>query len=392
MWKELSMRKHQSHFFINLINLALIQCSFTTACNDDFIGTSRGSGSNTSEELMKGGQEVSVGGQEGGTEIAGTAIIEGAGTISVSIDFGQAGDEAGSLAGDTAGDTAGEPDGGTFIENAGSMVGPLAGEETEICPNPRADTSCDGIDDDCDGRFDEEYSPPRGVWSDCGNFDDPCDEMGSQTSLQTRCVDGALVQNMVSQVCERDTDRVVVSQGVSTGCLSDQPCSLVGIDSRTDTICRDGAPVSVRVNAACMRESDGEVCRTGMCVNGMCAPMVTVTLQNTGTSNSAARLSGRCAMTGSSCIAEGNRILHENPSCSFECPNHSPVELCCSNGDEGCGGTPENPLLGLSIDQLNLSGFETLDCPVIDGQRVDCQSIINTTSLMATVDCSFLNR
>ena len=91
---------------------------------------------------------------------------------------GGSGDGDSSVAGDGGGD---DEDGGGFGGNGGTGGGPAACE-------PLGNEVCNGLDDDCDGQFDEDFdfsNNPR----HCGGCDKVCEGQNSETACQDgQCV------------------------------------------------------------------------------------------------------------------------------------------------------------------------------------------------------------
>ena len=67
------------------------------------------------------------------------------------------------------------------------------------------DLSCDGVDDDCDGRVDEDYAPPAEIRGQCGQFDGPCDRSGVVAVTRRLCENGSVVEDNLEEVCARET-------------------------------------------------------------------------------------------------------------------------------------------------------------------------------------------
>ncbi|MEE2789551.1 MAG: hypothetical protein VX589_19590 [Myxococcota bacterium] len=119
------------------------------------------------------------------------------------------------------------------------------------------DASCDGVDDDCDGRLDEDYASAREAMGRCA-FEGLCQSTGRQMVTETTCLNGRPVEMTMEVACQRNVPDGVVETGEWSVCEHvDDACALVGTRSRQRTICRDGDAVQDTETEACERMTDG---------------------------------------------------------------------------------------------------------------------------------------
>ncbi|MEE2756732.1 MAG: hypothetical protein VYA30_08715, partial [Myxococcota bacterium] len=136
--------------------------------------------------------------------------------------------------------------------------------------NPSIDDStCDGVDDDCDGSVDEDFVSPPDEETDCGGFDNACSEVGTLTVRRTICLNGELRVNEAAMACNRDTDGTVTNQPEFGQCVFADACAEAGQQTRTNTVCRNGVAVDEDEAQDCGRDTDGTVTNQpefGQCV------------------------------------------------------------------------------------------------------------------------------
>lgn len=369
------------------ICILIITSSLNFSCEEQLNTTRTDAGINIIDRPIKGGERAGT--EIGGEDLISDMLIDGdiAGSVETEMMMADFGENEG-IEPDSGLSTAGEMAGMTIENIAGAEDLELAG-----CEAQANDRNCNGLDDDCDGQIDEGYISLLPVWSDCENFDSICDESGSQVAVETQCLDGILIEDQIIQECFRVTEGQVVREGIFSECRGfSSTCDETGVRSRSTIVCQEGSQVSIPIDEECTRNTDGLACREGTCSNGFCLSsisLITVSIENVGDNNSAARLEAVCVPTGASCLAEGNRSAHNNPSCTVNCPNNSVMSICCSNGDEGCGGTPEAPRDGLFINRLRLRGFELDECFVNAAQVTECMPRLNSQDGTARVNCDF---
>ena len=118
----------------------------------------------------------------------------------------------------------------------------------------RADVGATGP---CDGQ--DGHVLLTGDYS-AGVFGDDCIETGEQTRTVSVCRDGAEVNEVESQACERDTDGTIVVQSDFGACGGfDDLCDLVGQQARVNTVCRDGSANEEPETQVCERDDPGVV-------------------------------------------------------------------------------------------------------------------------------------
>ena len=126
------------------------------------------------------------------------------------------------------------------------------------------DLSCDGVDDDCDGRFDEDYTPPAEIRGQCGQFDGPCDRSGVVAVTRLLCANGSVVEDNLEEVCARATDGIQVRLGNWSECGGfDGVCAEDGRQDRTRVVCRNGREINEPDSQMCTRDTDGVIANHG---------------------------------------------------------------------------------------------------------------------------------
>lgn len=99
-----------------------------------------------------------------------------------------------------------------------------------------------------------------GEFGACGGFDGTCDESGTWTRTDSVCANGQPSDVEVTQGCSRDTDGTLVEAGEFGECGGFQePCGEAGTQTRTDVVCEDGAEVEAEVIGDCSRDTEGQV-------------------------------------------------------------------------------------------------------------------------------------
>lgn len=131
----------------------------------------------------------------------------------------------------------------------------MASNGCECVVNDTSDTSCDGVDDDCDGRFDENFEIMLLEQSPCMPVDEEPDCIGAQVSTYATCIEGVIIPEEEPDQCPLDEFTIDEQIG---DCTPNEPCSATGGQQRTRTVCTMGEP-SVR--------EDTLPCDTGI-VNG----------------------------------------------------------------------------------------------------------------------------
>jgi hypothetical protein len=134
----------------------------------------------------------------------------------------------------------------------------------------RTDTVCeDGVgvaqevEGDC-ARDTEGLVVSMGEEGDCGGFDGACDESGTAVRPDRVCRGGQEVEEEIQVDCTRDTNGVVVDDGVLGECERfDDTCDETGVQVRVEVLCADGAETDVEHTTDCTRETDGEVVEVG---------------------------------------------------------------------------------------------------------------------------------
>lgn len=124
-------------------------------------------------------------------------------------------------------------------------------------------------------------APTAGPWSECGGFDGPCDDTGTQAQVLTewRCEGGRCepADETVTRSCGRDVEGSECGSPVTgdwSACDYADDCDEDGQRTRTITqmTCQAGACTSSTTTEteACSRDTDTDVCISGSC-RGLCA-------------------------------------------------------------------------------------------------------------------------
>jgi hypothetical protein len=97
-----------------------------------------------------------------------------------------------------------------------------------------------------------------GAFSDCEGFIDACDETGEQERAAQICRDGVAQLELEVQVCERETDGDRQNEDDWGACGEfDDECDEVGTERRLFRVCRAGSEVEEEESRDCDRDTDG---------------------------------------------------------------------------------------------------------------------------------------
>ncbi len=98
----------------------------------------------------------------------------------------------------------------------------------------------------------------QGQFGECGGFEDACDETGTQSRDVAICRDGQVAGEVQTQDCVRDTDGVIVDTTPFSECGGfDDECDETGTQTRRVTTCRQGQPVTASESQDCTRQVEG---------------------------------------------------------------------------------------------------------------------------------------
>lgn len=124
-------------------------------------------------------------------------------------------------------------------------------------------------------------APAAGPWTECGGFDGPCDDTGTQAQVVTewRCEGARCIASdeTVTRACGRDVEGSACGSPVMgewSACEYADDCDENGQRTRTSTemTCRAGTCTSATTTETdeCSRDTDSDICVSGSC-RGFCA-------------------------------------------------------------------------------------------------------------------------
>gem|GEM_PF-4852694 len=169
---------------------------------------------------------------------------------------------------------------------------PSTGCEAGCVPGERPDeTSCDGVDSDCDGSTDEDWTPATTCgngWcaraETCSRGTVTCRPRPPAASSDAACdgvdedCDGATDEDYVSVACGTSgCDRTICTDGAES-CIpggAGVPETCNGIDDDCDTVCDDGFACCAGRSTSCTTpcgSTGTAVCDASSCRPGICTP------------------------------------------------------------------------------------------------------------------------
>ena len=114
------------------------------------------------------------------------------------------------------------------------------------------DSVCDGVDDDCDGRLDEDFMPPSATLGECQSDAPPCGLGGTRERTDFSCVEGEVVEAQRLEACELETEDLIVEERPWSECISEaEGCSPMGVQTRTVISCQRGRPALIEERREC---------------------------------------------------------------------------------------------------------------------------------------------
>jgi hypothetical protein len=213
------------------------------------------------------------------------------------------------------------------------------GSERDTCSAgaPSADDNCNGVDEDCNGLADDAFPT---VITQCGAGS--CASTGG-----VMCMDGHVVSNACTPTCEdncidgADDDGDGAIDCLDSDCHSDPRCGIrLGDGCAQDADCAGlgASPACIRdlpggfCTASCTRDAD---CQAGSCISGRCYLLCDAQL-------ACADASLVCSHAG----PDGAAICHQG--CSAGCPDgeycEPQAQLCqaCLSQDTTCDGVDDD--------------------------------------------------